>query len=276
MWRAKLEDLNLGDTPELRDIVVLPRRLSFNPLDGDGDGVCQEYEAVEPGNDFGRECSLEKRHGMSLPRISVHQTPFQKDVVYQGRNENDPAADKVPDNVVAEESLLGSKSTVSVERPQFSSTVLGSRGALRGASRGAVPRERQTSSAQGPAEGEIRGEKGDRDGEEFFCSSRRGGLPRTPISRQSTRMSKNPNRYGYHQEKHYHFVTSWTFKFVFMLKLSFGNDLFIYLNDKITFLFKFFCFIIFYFLVSGSGSSHNYNVRVSKYYGYFMVHIVPV
>ena len=64
-----------------------------------------------------------------------------------------------------------------MEQPQFSSTVLGSRGARRGASRGAVPRERQTSSAQGPAEGEIRGEEGNRDGEEFLCSSQRGGLP---------------------------------------------------------------------------------------------------
>ena len=72
MWRAKLEDLHLGDTPELRDIVILPRRLSFNPLDGEGDGVCQEYEAVDHGNDFGRECSLENGHGMSLHRISVH------------------------------------------------------------------------------------------------------------------------------------------------------------------------------------------------------------
>ena len=212
----------MRDTPEPQDVGRVPRRLLFDTTMGGDAGEFKEHDQPACGNNSGRERPLNGGTGMSLPSMLTNATLRQKKAVSKDCEDVERVYEKVRDNGNDHETPPGSKLTLSVGHPQFSSTGLGSRGARRGAGTGARPRETQTSSAQHLAGGELRGEEV--DGEVFFGGSRRGGLIRTPIIRQSDRTSKNPNRYGYHQGKHFHFVTSWSLSLVFDVNFFMGHN----------------------------------------------------
>ena len=208
----------MRDTPKPQDVMRAPRRLLFDTIMREDDGACEEHEEPDRGNNPCRECPMKGGTGRRMRSILTNTTLRQKEAASKDCEENELVYEKVRDRGNDHKNPPGSKLFLSVGKPQFSSTGLGSRGARRGAGTGAIQREIQTSSAQ-----QLAGEEVDGDGEVFFGGSRRGGLPRTPITRQSGRTSKNPNRYGYHQEKHYHFVTSWSLSLVFYVKIVLGS-----------------------------------------------------